>query len=273
MEDRVFLGKEKAGTLRIISSRCMRFPGSPRAVVNFPAERLGVIADHEEHHFWHDPRRRLLLRTIAGAHPAGTGPLLDVGCGTGSLVTALLRQGYDAKGIDPWAHARKLPAASFQPGTVCDLPWPDETFASVCAFDVLEHVDEPSALIAMRRVHRPGGALFVSVPAHAILWSPRDDRAGHLRRYSRASLRRALADAGYQVERIFGFQFLLLPALIASRLLAKGLGTTAQIDREDGPSPPMNAVLRGINLAEVSLGRLLRPPTGSSLIAVSRKRQ
>ena len=244
---------------------------TPLDNVKFPAERLNVIADHEQAHFWHEPRRLLLLNMIENAGIKGAGPLLDVGCGTGTLVNALLKHGYDARGVDPWAAERNLPASSFRQGTVASLPWPDKTFASICLFDVLEHVDEPGALLELSRVLRPGGILFLSVPAHGFLWSPRDDRAGHLRRYSRASLRAVLVTAGYEVTELFGFQFLLLPALIANRFLARWRNRVTEIDQEDVPSPRVNAILRWINAVEVAAGRIVRPPTGSSLIAVARR--
>lgn len=249
----------------------MDSPASRDVETTFAAERLDVIAKREYDHFWHEPRRRLLLETLADANVRQHGPLLDVGCGTGALVLELSRQGYDAYGVDPWAGARNLPSGRFQQGTVNHLPFPDDTFASVSAFDVLEHVEEVEAFREISRVLRPGGRLFVSVPAHAFLWSPRDDRAGHRRRYSRASLGRSLVKGGYQVERLFGFQFLLLPAMAINRVNARRLGRLERIDQEDEPASAMNRWLRRVNLAEIWLGRLWRPPTGTSLIAVARR--
>lgn len=243
----------------------------PLHAVTFGLDRLKVIADHEGTHFWHEPRRRLLLDTIASAGVKSAGPILDVGCGTGALVMALLRQGYEAQGIDPWVRERDLPAELFREGTADRIPWPDRGVASLCAFDLLEHVDEHAVLREFRRVLKPGGSLFVSVPAYRFLWGPRDDRAGHLRRYTRVTLRNALDSAGYKVEQIFGFQFLLLPAIIGSRLLARTRNRLEDVDREDNPPRLINTILRQINLLEVAAGRWRRPPIGSSLIAVARK--
>lgn len=185
------------------------------------------------------------------------------------MVTALADGGYDVRGLDPWADVMGLRPPRFRRGAIDAIPWPDDSFASVCAFDVLEHVDEPTALAELRRVHRPGGRLFVSVPAYQMLWGPRDEVAGHRRRYSRASLRRALVAAGYEVEAVFGFQLLLLPLTIASRFLGKRQ-RHRDLEREDAPPPWLNILLRGVNLAEVFLGRIRRPPIGSSLIAIAR---
>lgn len=249
----------------------MDSPASHDVGTTFAAERLDVIARREHDHFWHEPRRRLLLQTLADADVKSQGPLLDVGCGTGALVHELSRQGYDAQGVDPWVGARNLPGEKFRQGTINHLPFPDATFASVCAFDVIEHVEEAEAFREISRVLQPGGRLFVSVPAHAFLWSPRDDRAGHRRRYSRASLGRSLAKGGYRVVRLFGFQFLLLPAMAIHRITARQKNRLEAIDHEDEPAAAMNRWLRRVNLAEIWLGRFWRPPTGTSLIAVARR--
>ena len=197
------------------------------------------------------------------------GALLDVGCGTGSLVRTLLASGYDARGIDPFAREFGLPEPAFIRGDLERLPWEDGAFATVCAFDVLEHVDEDAALREMVRILRPGGLMLVSVPAHRALWGPRDDAAGHLRRYSRRTLRAALTRHGLDVQHLFGFQFVLLPLLLVSRWTSRW--RAREQTREDNPGVVVNALLRSINAAEVRFGRALRPPTGSSLFAVARK--
>lgn len=231
-----------------------------------------MIAATERSHFWHVPRRRLLRALIGAALGAEPGPVLDVGCGTGSLVTELRGDGIDAYGVDPYATERDLPPATFAAGTVDALPYPHARFGLVGLFDVLEHVEEAPALSEAARVLQPGGVLIVSVPAFAWLWGPRDELAGHLRRYSRRSLIDCLHEAGFHVERVIGYQALLLPLLLLQRWRARGAAAEA-ISPEDHPPRWLNAVLRGLNQMEVSLPSRLRPPLGSSLIAIARKPQ
>lgn len=267
------------------------------APVVFARERLDLIqACEQSTHFWYAPRRTLLLDTIARAGARRDAPLLDAGCGTGALVAALCEQGFDAHGIDPWAQVRSDPgvpafglsASDFlasasepsaslpldppriQRGQVESIPWPDASVATACAFDVIEHVDDERALQELHRVLQPGGHLLLSVPAHAWLWSARDTLAGHRRRYSRRLLRRRVTDAGFVVERLFGYQCLLLPALAVARIAARLRGDT-HTTHEDRPRPWMNAWLLALNGLEVRLGRWWRPPTGSSLVLVARK--
>ena len=238
------------------------------AAATFPAHRLAQIAEREQVHFWHAPRTRLLLRTIAQARLDTGSAILDVGCGSGALVRRLRAEGFDARGIDPWATNHYT--EHVEVGQAEALPAADASLPAVCAFDVIEHADDAAALAEMWRVLQPGGHLFLSVPAHPWLWSRRDELARHRRRYTRRSLRQCVEDAGFRVERIWGYQFLLLPAFAIARLLSRHRGGRA-LATEDQPSAPVNWLLRAINGVEVGVGRLLPAPTGSSLLLVARK--
>ena len=229
-----------------------------------------MIAARERTHFWHVPRRRLLLDTIARHQRSQGTRLLDVGCGTGALVESLAQEGFDACGLDPWADKNRLDQARFKTGQAESVPWPDDSFGTVCAFDVLEHADDQRALQELFRVLKPGGLLFISVPAYDWLWSARDELAGHRRRYSRSMLRQRVIGEGFLVESLFGYQFLLLPMFAISRLWARLVRSKETTD-EDEPGRLVNFLLRAVNTIEITAGRLLRPPVGSSLLLVGRK--
>ena len=98
----------------------------------------------------------------------GEGRILDVGCGVGQVVKALQNDGFDAQGVD--VSEPNIRKANEHVGhcTLYDgkqLPFEDNTFQSVGAFNVLEHVDEPEAFIReLIRVLKPGGRLVISSP-------------------------------------------------------------------------------------------------------------
>lgn len=239
-------------------------PPPPAPSPAYAAERVRALAERErEGHFWFAPRRRRLLDLLAKRLPPGAA-FLDVGCGTGGLVNALRARGVNAQGVDPHAVATGLDPAAFSSGRADALPWPDATFDALGAFDVIEHVDDEAALREFRRVLRPGGLLFVSVPAYPSLWGERDVEAGHLRRYTRRSLRARLAASGFVLKHVSGYQFFLLPLVWWNR---RARGSTR---REDEVARPLNRLLRAVNSAEVALSRLAPPPVGSSLIAAAR---
>ena len=94
-------------------------------------------------------------------------------------------------------------------GQVTCLPFADSSFDLVCAFDIIEHVDDDDgALSEVSRTVRPGGAVLVSIPLYAALWTAFDDFVGHKRRYDPPDLLSKLARHHLTVERsaVFGMQ-------------------------------------------------------------------
>jgi SAM-dependent methyltransferase len=94
-------------------------------------------------------------------------------------------------------------------GKVTCLPFAESSFDLVCALDIIEHVDDDDgALSEVARTVKPGGAILMSVPLHAALWTSFDDFVGHKRRYEPSELLSKLAQHGLSVERsaVFGMQ-------------------------------------------------------------------
>ncbi len=252
-------------------------PGSeapPTATGGFAPARLRRLeAMAERRHFWLAGRFELvlgLLRQVAPEAPL----VVDLGAGTGAGAAALEARGFRPLGLDllpaGLAAARgRRPGAKLVQADVRQLPFANGSIAMVLALDLLEHLEEGPFLAELARVLAPGGAAILSVPALPALWSHRDVAAGHLRRYGRPTLRRALAAAGLEVEVLRFYQFALLPAVAAARLLGRwGSGPAAL---EERPGRLVNRLLTALNLAEVRLGRHVPWPWGSSLAAVVRK--
>lgn len=77
---------------------------------------------------------------------------------------------------------------------IAALPFSDETFELVCAFDVIEHVEHDRRVFSeVSRVLKEGGRFVFSVPVHAALWTDFDEFVGHVRRYDPADLTALLA--------------------------------------------------------------------------------
>lgn len=94
-------------------------------------------------------------------------------------------------------------------GLVSSLPFPADSFALSCAFDIIEHVDDDDgALGELARVTRPGGVLLLAVPLHPESWTAFDDFVGHRRRYRPRELLDKLAHHGFGIERsaVYGMQ-------------------------------------------------------------------
>ncbi len=94
-------------------------------------------------------------------------------------------------------------------GLVTNIPLADASFELVCAFDIVEHVDDDVAAFAeLARVAAPGATLLISVPLHPDAWTPFDALVGHCRRYEPQLLLERLRGAGLAVQQsaVFGMQ-------------------------------------------------------------------
>jgi SAM-dependent methyltransferase len=239
-----------------------------------PPDRLGRLSRAEGWHFWFVGRRALVDELLRRHVPADGRPLLDVGCGTGFQLRALSAQGYRMVGIDLRPEGlletrAGMPGARLLRGSATKLPVTDDSVGGVLLLDVLEHVDDGAALAEVRRVLHPGGTAVITVPAFPFLWSHRDEAAGHLRRYTRRGLSRAVALAGIELIEMRFYQFLLFPLVLLSRLAGRWSAATERV--EEGPGRALNALLTRIALLDASLGRIIPWPWGSSLVAVCRK--
>lgn len=137
--------------------------------------------------------RRGILAALERALPHFSGVLLDVGAGVAPYRRLILER-------TPVTRYLSLDLADnpySPPDVVWDgrnLPLADGTVDCALATEVLEHCPAPGVLLAeTRRVLKPGGALFLTVP---FLW-PLHDLPHDEFRYTPWSLRRLLQEAGF----------------------------------------------------------------------------
>ncbi len=181
--------------------------------------------------------------------------------------------------IDPEPDVALAPAGATVVGNAERVPLADGTVGTVMVRDVIEHLDDAAALAECHRVLRPGGLLIVLVPAWPSLWSERDVRAGHLRRYTRRTLRSAVTTAGFEVVTLRGYQLTLLPAVAAHRWYAARRAGRPDVEpgtslhHEEHPPGPLNKVFGWVNGAEAAMATwpVPLPPTGTSLALVGRR--
>ena len=111
-----------------------------------------------------------LVRGQAGAIDGRR--LFDLGCGMGGFAVAAELEGADVTALDYNAAYCAITAVRAERydirmpvlrGAAEALPLPDADFELVTAWDVLEHVQQPHAMLAeLARVLRPGGTAFVT---------------------------------------------------------------------------------------------------------------
>ena len=231
------------------------------------------MAAHDSTHWWYRARRDILRDYLGryGALPKDA-RILEIGCGTGHNLPMLAAFGsVEAIEIDPAARA----IASERLGRpVGEAPLPAlpgverNAYDLVAVLDVVEHIeDDVAALAAMRSLLKPGGKILIAVPAHQWLWSAHDVVNHHHRRYSKATLRAAIAAAGLVPTRLRWFNSLLFPVAAAARIVGRIRGKD---DSDDSPpARPLNALFERIFRLERHLvGRVPMTP-GVSLVTLA----
>ncbi len=247
--------------------------------VHYPEKGHDWCAAVEDNSFWFRHRNQFLLEVMR-RYPPRT-PLYDVGGGNGVVAAALQQAGIPAVVVEPGADGARraklrglesicatLGGAGFTPGS---LP-------SVGLFDVIEHIEDPVAFLRQAfDLMKPGGRIYLAVPAYVALWSAEDDYARHFRRYTRRGLSRELAAAGFEIEHsTYMFAFLILPILLM-RSLPYRLGVSRPVTpdavRSDHVATGASRALldRLRNLEVTAVRRWGGLPFGASVVAVARK--
>lgn len=237
------------------------------------SDEYGKMRAAEDTYWWFVARRRLALMLVRQAAPDAR-RLLDVGCGTGAVLSELRSLG-ETVGVDfsplalRFAHERGLEPLVL--GDAQNLPFTEGSFDVVVSLDTVEHVpDDMAAVAGVFRSLRPGGVFVMNVPAFEWLWGPHDVALMHCRRYTRGQVKRLLEAAGFKVERLSYSVFFLFPVVVLMRLVERFRRGPAQVRLPQVPAG-LNAFLTRLMDFEASLMSFLPLPWGSSVVVVARK--
>lgn len=221
-------------------------------------------------------RWRARLAAVLESVGEGPGTLLEIGAGTGRLLSALAEGGWTVAAVDAApsmvAFSRERVPSAAERITVNRaeaLPYADDSFDVVVGVGVLEYTDIEAAVRELARVLRPGGRAVLGLHngrAPASTWRrrvmhplarvvkrivPVGAPVGELRRppLSRAGTRRLLSRAGLEVERF------------------ENAGCAVLLDPLDRLAPSL--AHSAARAAEPS--RLLRRALGTERLVVARK--
>jgi SAM-dependent methyltransferase len=231
--------------------------------------------DAEDRQWWYVGMRAITAGWLKGQIQASPRPrLLDAGCGTGRNLELLEDHG-SAVGIDlsedalRFCRTRAVRVARAQ---LLRLPFADQSFECVTSFDVIYHrwvQDDRQAVAEMARVLRPGGVLFVRVPALHCLFGAHDEAVHSRHRYTRRELAALLSSAGLEVVRASYCNTLLLPLIFTRRTLDR---LTGRHGSDVGFLPaPLEWLFRQLLMLEAWWLRRSAFPLGASVMALGRK--
>jgi 2-polyprenyl-3-methyl-5-hydroxy-6-metoxy-1,4-benzoquinol methylase len=159
----------------------------------------------------------LRVREVEAVANSEPGRVLDVGCGRGELLQEFRRRGWEVQGTElseqAASHARQTLNIPVTIGSLETIHFPANHFDAVTLWHVLEHVENPRALLAeINRILKPDGVLLVSVPNFGSLEArvSKDkwfhlDIPRHVTHFSDATLEEALNEIGLDVRHKSGF--------------------------------------------------------------------
>jgi Methyltransferase domain len=179
-------------------------------------------------HPWEQSRAAFFSRMVTEIHPkARPARVLDVGSGDGWLASQLSTRLPGAEVVCwdiNYTADDLIGLATTYPRLSLTANPPTGQFDLILMLDVIEHVEEPEALltsIAAEFWARPG-TLIVSVPAYQSLFSQHDAALGHHRRYSPRELRELITGCGLNVRDSGSFFTSLLPPRAAASVIERG---------------------------------------------------
>jgi 2-polyprenyl-3-methyl-5-hydroxy-6-metoxy-1,4-benzoquinol methylase len=143
--------------------------------------------------------------------------LLDVGCGSGTLLGLLKQRGFRPMGVDFSSEAAQVAESEngvrVVVGSLAQAAFPDRSFDIVTLFHVMEHVSNPREVLSeVSRILKPDGVVVLQVPnidswqfkAFGAKWYGLDIPR-HVIDYSKASMLSLLKDSSFEPQRIKHF--------------------------------------------------------------------
>lgn len=244
--------------------------------ISYTQDGHNLIEGSEQASFWYQHRLDVIMLLIKAFRVT---ELLDIGGGNGQIAKFLQDNGVTSILLEPMtvgaenaysAGLNHVINASFG-----ELDLPDDIVQTIGLFDVLEHIERDDQFLDKAySILKPGGLVFITVPALPILYSDFDREVGHFRRYTLTALEEKLRQVGFNIT-YKSYLFMPLPFLIWPMRVLYRYIRKPQKRREFGHIHKKTFLGRMINTYlrwEVKMvSRMRRIPLGSSCLVVATK--
>ncbi len=242
-------------------------------------DEYAIMRRVEDQHWWYVALRDIVRMFWDTYAPKQGQPvrLLDAGCGTGANLAMLSGKG-TAFGVDFAPEAvrlcRERGLARTAVASIDALPFSEESFDLVLSCDVICNRSIPDKRLAVNelaRVLRPGGVLFLNLPAYQWLWSSHDAAVHTDRRFTRTQINRLLRNAGLAPRRLTHWNATLFPPIALTRLWRRRSDRrTSDLDNASGER--FSTFFQRILTLEQRLLRRTTLPFGTSIFAIATKK-
>lgn len=234
------------------------------------------------------PNAALRWDLVSRMMPEKVGQVLEIGCGRGAAAARIARRAEQMVALEPdkesfaVANENLRGLATVHNCMSYELP-SSAKFDTVCAFEVLEHIeDDRVALKEWQEKLVPGGMLVLSAPAWQHRLSDFDHAVGHFRRYDPAQMAGKLEDAGFvdvKVElygALAGYALETLRNLTAKSILSRKAEGADFAERTAGsgrlfqPKRGLSGIVSAVIAKPMIWSQRLLPNRGVGLVARAR---
>jgi SAM-dependent methyltransferase len=231
------------------------------AQTTYPGTELDVMAGAVNYHRW----------ILAAVRPYLGKSVAEVGAGIGSVSSLLLEFPLEQLvAFEPSPDLYSQLASTLKRETraaaindVFRAEYVRDGVDSILYINVLEHIENDfDELTAAHSALRPGGHLFVFVPALQWLYSDFDKHVGHHRRYTRRGLTKLAREAGFEIVKARYFDVAGIAPWYVSFVLLHGRPKSNAVAIYDRFVVPPMRILEGI----------VAPPIGKNVLLVARKK-
>jgi 2-polyprenyl-3-methyl-5-hydroxy-6-metoxy-1,4-benzoquinol methylase len=243
---------------------------------SFPEIWYDII---EENHFWFYWRLKTLLRILKKLNIPLRSPYysFDIGSGNALLISQLEQiSDWSIDGCDissKFVGELKIKGEYFQYDILKKRADLKEKYDFAFLFDILEHLNYPKEFLEASSYYiKPGGLIFINVPAFQTLYSRYDIAGGHKMRYTKKTITQLVNPELFFIKDIRYWGMTISPLILFRKILTAYSTDNEKILTQGMKTPAkyINSLLR--LLAEIETGTIYKPPFGCSLMLTLQKK-
>lgn len=203
-------------------------------------------------------RNNAIAKLIFKSVPDSVQPVhvLEFGAGKGNFINRFMRNGkFITYAVEPDPDFVKVLSENHK--AYSSLKEITDEMDFIFLIDVLEHLEDDNLFLEkfFQKI-KPGGKLFIYVPAGKKLYSSFDRQLGHYRRYNKKELSEKIIRAGFKIEKIRYHEIIsYFLSFIHNKISGKSSPSTAAVKMYD----------RFIIPATNKIEQFFSPPFGKSV--------
>jgi len=240
--------------------------------INFSAPQIMQMDAEQKNSFYWNLKKSCINYLINKFHDRD-GSVLDIGCGTGFVISGSNLNYKKYLGMDAFLEAeyylKKNLSSNVRFTTLPLTSLGDEKYELILLLDVLEHIKHDHLFLrSIRELMNNRSKIILSVPAHQWLFSNADIISGHERRYSFNGINKILDSEGFEVIFKSSFLVLTLPLLVISRLY-----DFINRSPKNEHSGFINKLLFKLNSLDYFIFKNFKPKFGGTIVVVCKLRE